>query len=890
MASSSVQLHFAAEFATFLVAAAGLAVIVLRAGLLTRARLGAVALGAGFCGVAAAAVLHGSLLVERGSDPAVIGLSIMGLVLLLAGSTSWEAGRRAQGLLWLGLALLGAGTWLDAVRPASDPSVALLGTGALALGAMLVTASRRAIAARVVSSAAAALLLLVLILSVALSQVLSSTVRDDAVRRLDTRAVLEATNATAQTQALLTSARQTKALLEGYCGGGQDTLACIQAYIPALSRDFFPAAPGLGRLFVAQGGFIVGQSATMAPDASPGPLVARSLASSLLVSRAISTRTETSTVAVVEGQAVAVVAEPTAINQVSGASVVAQKLGDDYLQARSRDDPSLSLALFDAQGILGQGGAPIGYQSVRSLVGSVLAGTTRAASASTAGRFVAVQPVSASGERRAPMALVAATPTTVVDQTRASLFRTLFLIALGGTVLALVFTAFVGDRIGAGLRRLTLAVDAVQRGDPDVRVGFISDDEVGVLGGAFDFMAASIEDKESALRRAADDEARLRNRLEAVVAGMSEALVAVDANGLITDFNRAAEELVGIDTATVVGRPLDQVINLRAEEPPKEGDGASPDDGLGSEVPRRRLLAQGWLDRADGEAVPVSIAAGPLLDSEARAAGGVYVLRDLRREREVERMKTEFLSRIGHELRTPLTGIMGFAELLSRRGATTDRASAWPAEILVQAKRLLRTVEILEFFASTGSGHFNLDLQRLDLPMLLNDLRERWNQRLPNGHSVVSRVGRQLPPVLADRRWVTVALDELVDNAVRFSPGGGDVVVAASRAAGMLEISVSDKGKGMSADETRRVVTEFVQGDGSDTRQHGGLGLGLSMVQQVALSHGGRLLISSKPGKGSKFSVLLPDLPTGSDGGQLPAPDNGPTRRVASSPATGRES
>jgi len=851
MASSSVELQFAAEFAVFLVAAAGLAVIVLRSELLSRSSLGAAALGAGFCGVGAAALFRGSLLVRRGADPALVASMAIGLFLLLAGSVRWGGGRAARRLLWLALTLLAAALWLEVARPGHLGGAVLLGAGALALGAALVRASRRAIAARVVSSAAAALLLLVLILSVALSQVLSSTVRDDAVRRLDGRAVSEATNVTAATQTLLVSARQTRVLLEAYCGGERQAPRCIQTYIPEVSSDFFPVSPDVGRLFVDRSGYLVGRSSVLGPGGSLGVAIASRLAGSRVVQSAIAGGTELATEMVAGGRALAVVAEPTVINEVTGACVVVEGLSNSYLDGRRQDDHSLSLALAGADSELSHAGPRLHYQSVRPLVGLVLDGATQQASGTAEARFVAVQPVSPAAGKPPAMALVASTPTAVVEETRASLFRTLFLIALGGTLLALLFTAFVGDRIGSGLRRLTLAVDAVQRGDPDVRVGSISDDEVGVLGGAFDFMAASIEDKESALRQAARDEARLRDRLEAIVAGMGEALVAVDAGGLITDYNAAAEELVGSKVTEAVGRAVDQVISLRTEV---GGAGA----GSLGQAPGRRWEAQGWLARPDGEAIPVSVSAGPLRDTESRCAGGVYVLRDLRREQEAERVKAEFLSRIGHELRTPLTGIMGFTELLARRGALDEQAMAWQAETLVQSKRLLRIVEMLEFFAFSSSSHFNLDLEPLDLRGLINDLIVRWNEGASNGHVVIQRLSRQLPLMLADRRWLTLALDELMENAVKFSPGGGAVVMRAALVAGVVEISVSDSGKGMSAEESKRVLTEFTQGDSSDTRQYGGLGLGLAMVQRVVAGHGGRLSFRSKPGKGSTFSILLP--------------------------------
>ncbi len=129
---------------------------------------------------------------------------------------------------------------------------------------------------------------------------------------------------------------------------------------------------------------------------------------------------------------------------------------------------------------------------------------------------------------------------------------------------------------------------------------------------------------------------------------------------------------------------------------------------------------------------------------------------------------------------------------------------------------------------------------------------------------IPSAVGsaRGLPNVVADRRWLTKSLDELVDNAVKFSPDGSRITITAEpatngRAAG-VEIAVTDQGKGMTADEHDRAFSDFIQGDGSDTRPYGGLGLGLAMVKRVAEAHGGHVDVESEPKKGAKFSIFLP--------------------------------
>jgi PAS domain S-box-containing protein len=413
----------------------------------------------------------------------------------------------------------------------------------------------------------------------------------------------------------------------------------------------------------------------------------------------------------------------------------------------------------------------------------------------------------------------------------------------------------VGDRIGGGVRRLTTAAEAIQRGELGVRAEVVSEDEVGVLGATFDAMAMSIEEKTSALRQAADDEARLRDRLEAVVAGMGEALIAVDAEGRITDFNAAAEELTGVSAGEARGKDAARLLPLRSET------------GIELAPRLRKPLIRRWtavaqLNQRGGASVPVAVSAGALRGPDGELAGGVFVMRDLRGEREVERMKTEFLSHIGHELRTPLAGVIGFTEILTRRELSPPKAREVQQDILSSAHQLARIVEMLEFFATTSAGRSPLRPETLDVRGVVDDVTNRWSARVDGAHPVSRRVARNLPQVVADRRWLTKSLDELVDNAIKFSPDGSRITITAEpttngRTAGVA-IAVTDQGKGMTPDEHYQAFADFIQGDGSDTRSYGGLGLGLAMVKRVAEAHGGHVDVESEPKKGAKFSIFLP--------------------------------
>ncbi|HUQ38542.1 MAG TPA: ATP-binding protein [Acidimicrobiales bacterium] len=862
MSSSTAQFQFAAEFVMFLAGTAGVALVLLRGELLTRPVWARSALGLGLAALGAGAFLSGSLLVDQ--DTAVSqGMRVAGVLTTALGTVAWTGSRSARRLLWVGLGLITASLTVQAASATPTAGVevlfnSLLGLGAAGIVAAVLAASRRSIAARVAASAAGTLLLVVLVLSVALSTVLASTIEDEAIRRLDSRASTEAALLRSRTEEVLGRADLAARYLASEQFDGQllFDLAGEPRPSPVIDqrlRDvagLFPTAP-VALAYLAPSRFLIGRAGIESGSIAE-------LSGSRVLREALSDSGSRSSVDVVGKKSVILAAAPVVGpgsqgSPLLGAVLASTPLDDSFLSARAADDQSLSLALVARTGALALIGPQPDNDDVGEAVNLVLT-DGRPATLVTNDRYTAVRAVPAS-DGRPIVALVASTPTTLVAQTRDSLFRTLFLIALGGTLLALLLASVVGERIGGGLRRLTNAAEGIQSGDLTVRSGLHTDDELGVLGQAFDSMATSIEGQTVALQEAADDETRLRNRLEAVVAGMGEALVAVDSRGRVTDFNQAAEELVGTTAARARGRFVDEVVTVRAD------DGTDLGKRLRKPSPAR-WSAIGSVVQRDRTVVPVALSAGALRGAGAELAGNVFVLRDLRREREVERMKTEFLSRVGHELRTPLTGIIGFSEILANRDVPAASAKQWHRDILDSSRKLLRIVEMLEFFASSGAGRMMLRRESLHIRTVVDDEVGWWQERLDPPWSIDRKLPRTVPLVLADRHWVKQSLHELIDNAVKFSPDGGKVVVSVSvvtrdRVRG-VELSVADKGKGMSADEVAEAFGEFAQGDTSDTRHFGGLGLGLPLVKRVAETHGGSVEVTSRAGRGTTVTMFLP--------------------------------
>ncbi|MEQ1788457.1 MAG: histidine kinase dimerization/phospho-acceptor domain-containing protein, partial [Acidimicrobiales bacterium] len=638
----------------------------------------------GFAALAAAAFLGGALIVEDPTAGVLSGLRLVGVVLLALAARWWRTANGGRSLLLIGLLALVVVE--VAVLVGDDPGAvvdAARGIGALAVGVSLVVASTRAISARIAASAAAILFLVITALSVALSAVITDNVEDEAIRRYGARAENEAQGATDQGGAVFQSASVLGIALSNSEGlaptldaltrpdADAATIATAADTVLAAIEEFqsrlIDADPRFGPLLIVDA-----DGAPRAVLQADGSLAAQ-LSNADVVDRAVQTEQAAQAVAAIGGEALAIAAAPIELEgSFRGAVIVTSRLDATYLALRAapleREQPGVGLTIVDREAVLAESG-PDGPVAAVVELGATAVNDEREVSRRIADRFYVARPV----EGNAPnpsIAMVLSTPTAQFEAAREDLYRVLFLVAMGAAAVALALAAVAGERIGAGLRRLTVAATAIREGNLDVTAGVATDDELGTLGSTFDAMAGSIQTMTADLRTAAVEEAELRGRLEAVVAGMGEALVAVDADGRITDFNAAAEEVCDLPARAARGRLVREVVHVIA------------DDGTDLRDRMTRAVLEGWsepgsLVQAGGREVPVVVSAGTLRGPHNDVAGAVFVLRDVRRERELERMKTEFLANISHELRTPLTPIKGFASILQSRDLPRDKAQGF---------------------------------------------------------------------------------------------------------------------------------------------------------------------------------------------------------------------
>ncbi len=224
---------------------------------------------------------------------------------------------------------------------------------------------------------------------------------------------------------------------------------------------------------------------------------------------------------------------------------------------------------------------------------------------------------------------------------------------------------------------------------------------------------------------------------------------------------------------------------------------------------------------------------------------------------EAERAKTDFLSSLSHELRTPLTPIRGYTELLRKGRVPPRRAADYLDEIGDAAGRLERIVTLLLDVAAQEAGRFRVNAAETRPTDLLDEAAGRWRPR-GRRHPVRVEATRSLPRVHADPNALSRVLDELIDNAIKFSPDGGPIELRARRGKDGVEISVADSGIGISPEQSKELIRAFAQVESGDRRRYGGLGLGLAYVSGVLAAHNAALTLRSEPGGGTTFSFTLP--------------------------------
>jgi signal transduction histidine kinase len=270
-------------------------------------------------------------------------------------------------------------------------------------------------------------------------------------------------------------------------------------------------------------------------------------------------------------------------------------------------------------------------------------------------------------------------------------------------------------------------------------------------------------------------------------------------------------------------------------------------------------VVSGWVSSALALAVGLGVL-GRLLEEErevANARSRELVAANARLA-ELDRLKSDFVSMVSHELRTPLGLIKGYAGTLLRPDVSLDATTSeeFLRVIDEETDRLTELVTNLLDMSRIEAGTLRVEPQPLLLPRLLADCAERLRAREPRRHLVVE-VPEALPLVLADERRIAQVVDNLLTNAVRYSPEETPIVLRAAPRDGRVVVTVQDSGMGIATDKQAQVFEKFFRVDASDTRRFAGTGLGLAICRGIVQAHGGTIWVESREGQGSTFGFSL---------------------------------
>lgn len=430
-------------------------------------------------------------------------------------------------------------------------------------------------------------------------------------------------------------------------------------------------------------------------------------------------------------------------------------------------------------------------------------------------------------------------PLAEINEELAAIRKRLLVGLLAVLVVAGGITLYLSRRFTQRVERLKEFSSRVAQGNfqplPAVRGG----DELDALARAWNETAKQLD---QTIRTLTEE----RNRTAAILTSMLEGVVVVGADRRIVFCNQAFCQATGIQTAECVQRPLVEV--LRGPELV-----AAVDQALVEQKTVRCEVTFGTVR-------PQTFAATAVPVRGAAEAAAVLVLHDVTEQRRLERVRRDFVANVSHELKTPLTAIQGFAETLLT-GALEDPANRrrFVEIIREHAERLARLTDELLTLTSIEAGKLALEIAAVAPRQILEPCLELARLRAAGKRlTLTAELPDALPAVRGDRQRLQQVLQNLLDNAVQYTPEGGRITVRAFPRNGEVVFEVADTGIGIPESDQQRIFERFYRVDAARSREAGGTGLGLSIAKHLVEAHGGRIWVESQVGRGSRFFFSLP--------------------------------
>jgi signal transduction histidine kinase len=357
-----------------------------------------------------------------------------------------------------------------------------------------------------------------------------------------------------------------------------------------------------------------------------------------------------------------------------------------------------------------------------------------------------------------------------------------------------------------------------------------------------------------------------KSKMESMVEGSAEGIMSIDTRLRIVGFNSAMEKLTGYSRGMVLGQPCYQVLNLRDWEGRSICSTTRCPMLMRSDGCASTCEIQGKIQAIDLQDIEVSMTYSVARTPERlRPVSAVINVRDIRRLREIENLRSTFLSMLGHELQTPVSIIKGYTSTLARTDARWNKKTLHAGLQVIEEEcdRLSKLVNRLLLASRIETRTATLKREEVHLPTLAGKVLRRM-QATTTKHTFVTDFDPDLPVVEADPEQIEEVLTNLVDNAIKYSPQGGHITITGRMSGGSVRVTVADEGIGIPRRELERIFERFRRGEDSQVEKVRGVGLGLYICKSIVEAHGGRMEVTSEPGKGSRFTFSLPlESPSG---------------------------
>ena len=465
-----------------------------------------------------------------------------------------------------------------------------------------------------------------------------------------------------------------------------------------------------------------------------------------------------------------------------------------------------------------------------------------------------VSPISStSGNSGNPLGIISVTTNIESRYTQVKDIGVIFVSSsLIAIILVIIITFLISQGITKPIAEMKKQTEKIAEGNYTGEVKIYSDDEIGQLGQA-------INDLSFKIKEAQESTESERQRLDSVLRHMSDGVIATDRRGRIVIMNTAALDILNLKSEKVIGIPLLSILPLDEKVTFREL----------LETQQERLIHI----EEDGEDSIVQCEFSVIQRESGFISGLVCVLTDVTEQQKIDRERRNFVSNVSHELRTPLTSIKSYTEaLVDGAWENKEIAPGFLKVIETETDRMMRMITDLLNLSRMDQNRLALEKEFINMNELVLHIVNRFEMVLQSepyrdkNYRILTDITQRDLWVELDQDKITQVLDNIINNAIKYSPDGGRIIVRLMETHTDIIVSVSDEGLGISRKDIPHLFDRFYRVDKARSRAMGGSGLGLAIAQEVVQLHGGKIWVNSIENKGSTFFVSLPYIPFEEDG------------------------